>query len=339
MTTVRVLTSDVAPATGWDTVTLMAELLADVLEAELVRIPVQWATGRSARAASLLRRRRGSDITVVIAPDPGRLYDVAHWRGLLHPSAVTVGWVIDSFWTDRIPRVAGTHFDHLFVTDTEVVEEWRAATGVPVTCLPFGADVLRRGSSRHERTVDVQRVGRQPAAWEVDDRTTAEAAGRGLVMRGRVPFGTSADGNQRHLMAAMADTKFTLSFSNAVSPAPYTHPTREYLTGRWTDALASGAVVAGVPPDCAVAAELLWPGATLHLPPEDLHAGLAILEDAANAWSPAQAERNHAMALRRLDWRWRFAQLAEIVGVQTPTLRRELESLSGSIDASAGALD
>ena len=52
----RVLTSDVAPATGWDTVTLMAELLADVLEAELVRVPVQWATGRSARAVSLLRR-------------------------------------------------------------------------------------------------------------------------------------------------------------------------------------------------------------------------------------------------------------------------------------------
>jgi hypothetical protein len=47
---------------------------------------------------------------------------------------------------------------------------------------------------------------------------------------------------------ALARAKFVLAFSNRVHQAGYTHPEREYLTARWVDSLAHGAVIAGIAP-------------------------------------------------------------------------------------------
>ena len=49
-------------------------------------------------------------------------------------------------------------------------------------------------------------------------------------------------------MKILSKTKFALAFSNRVSPEGHTHPEWEYITGRWTDVLASGVSVAGIPP-------------------------------------------------------------------------------------------
>ena len=110
--------------------------------------------------------------------------------------------------------------------------------------------------------------------------------------------------NQASLMERLSRAKFTLSFSNAVSPASYTHPTREYLTGRWTDALASGAVVAGIAPACAATAELLWPAATLELATVDRADGDSAnrrcglrLEAADGARQPSQGAGTARLAL------------------------------------------
>src|SRR4051795_9364264 len=94
-----------------------------------------------------------------------------------------------------------------------------------------------------------------------------------------------ATANQTALMRRLAEVKFTLAFSNSVSPASYTHPTRQYLTGRWTDSLASGAVVAGILPDCDATDELLWPGATLDLGTTDRGLGIERLAAAVDSWT------------------------------------------------------
>ena len=49
-------------------------------------------------------------------------------------------------------------------------------------------------------------------------------------------------------MGVLSKTKFALAFSNRANPTMQTHPEREYITGRWTDSLASGSTVAGIPP-------------------------------------------------------------------------------------------
>jgi len=137
-------------------------------------------------------------------------------------------------------------------------------------------------------------------------------------------------------MDAMADTRLTLSFTNVVSPAPYTHPTRQYLTGRWLDALASGAVVAGAVPVCQASEELLWPEATVELPPSDLRAGVRGLSQVLEQWSPDVARFNYLRALERLDWRHRFASVASILGWGSATLETELDRLRSRVDEVRG---
>lgn len=133
-------------------------------------------------------------------------------------------------------------------------------------------------------------------------------------------------------MARIARAKFTLAFSNAVNPASYTHPTREYLTGRWTDSLAGGAIVAGVAPACGAAEALLWPGATLELETVDPAVGIERIAENVGRWTPRAASDNHREALRRLDWRWRFRELALSLGVQSDQLDAELEAVEAAAE-------
>jgi hypothetical protein len=115
-----------------------------------------------------------------------------------------------------------------------------------------------------------------------------------------------------------------LSFSNGVNPSVQTHPLREYITARWTDALANGATVAGVPPKTEVIDRLLWPEALLPLTTTNLDSGLDTIAIAARNWRPEDSAYNHAQALKRLDWRWRFKAIADVIGLQPKKLFQEL---------------
>ena len=317
---------------GWHPVTHMVRLLAELLSARLVVVPINRMANAGRRLAAPAPRRRGRGTCLVVAASPrhlGTLLRGDYWlRGYGH----VAGWVIDSFWVDRIPRVAREHFDQLFVADKEVIDVWKAATGLPVTWLPWGADVLRLGSGDPDRPIDLQRVGRQPPGWEDDDETGRLCAEAGLRFEGRFPMYDDPVASQTSLMERLSRVKFTLAFSNAVSPAAYTHPTREYLTGRWTDALACGAVVAGIAPACAATAELLWRGATLELSDTvDRAQGIQRIADAVSAWTPQTASDNHRRALQRLDWRWRFRELAASLSVESERLDAEIDALQAAL--------
>jgi hypothetical protein len=317
---------------GWHPVTALAELAAELLEARLVTVPADNLMRHAARLASGLPRHRGRGTCLVIASQPRQLFSLLQPPYLLRGYAQVAGWVIDSFWHERIPR--GTrirsHYDRLFVTDPDDLEPWSDATRLPVSCLPWGADVLRLGSDQPDRPVDLQRVGRQPAAWDDDLATDQLMRGLGLTFRSRPPMSETAGENQALLARTFSNAKFTLSFSNVVSPAGYTHPTREYLTARWTDALAAGAVVAGIRPKSAATRSLLWPEATLELPsaaptPEALQQ----LRKAVELWTPERARHNHRIARQNLDWRWRLQELAHTLNVQAPRLQAEITLLRG----------
>ena len=317
---------------GWHPITHMVRLLAELLDAELMTVAVSRPGNAWRRFAGLGPRRRGRETCLVVAAEPRHLNILLqgdYWRrGYAH----TAGWVIDSFWVDRIPAAARhrDHFDQLFVADKEVVGLWEDATGVPVRWLPWGSDVLRLGSGDGDRPVDLHRLGRQPQSWEDDEETRRACEAAGIRFEGRPPMRDDATANQAALMGGLARAKFVLAFSNAVSPASYTHPTRDYLTGRWTDSLASGVVVAGIAPQAAAARELLWPNATLELSTTDRARGIEQIVAAARSWDPELARDNHLQALRRLDWRWRFQELAGALEVQSEKLEVELELLASA---------
>ena len=318
---------------GWDTVTTLVTLASRLLGGEVTRFEGFPSAAR--KALSVAPRRTGGDDILLICPAPYALSFVLEFPELLRGHRRVVAWVIDSFWDDRIPRVARHrgHIDRLFVNDAEVVDSWSQQTGIETSALPFGADVLRHGTPGGDRPYDLQIVGRQPATWSAPDaRSAAEAAG--LRCAPAAPYlDNDPEGNQQGLRDSMSLSKFTLAFSNLAAPAAYTHPTRAYITGRWTEALAVGSVVAGIAPDCLAADRLFWPRATLELGTVERTPGLPILREAARGWTPELARHNYRMALERLDWRWRLRALADALGRPTPALDAELRELANLIAA------
>lgn len=324
---------------GWDTVTTMVDLAGELLCGTVHRLDGSTRPSVARRLLGRLPRRRGARDCLVVAPQPMQLSYLLGLRTLRGYRRI-VAWVIDSFWDDRIPQVAQGrgHFDHVCITDFELVRAWQERTKTPVSWLPFGADVLGHGAASGQRPVDLQMVGRQPSAWADEDVVAAAGRTRGVTVASHVPY-VDADpaANQQALRDAMGRAKFTLSFTNRLSPASYTHTSREYLTGRWTEALAVGATVAGVAPACHATDVLLWPEATLDLGRTDLADGMGIVAAAASEWTPARARLNHRMALERLDWRPRLRELASLLDREAPVLDAELARLDEAIASARAA--
>jgi hypothetical protein len=203
---------------------------------------------------------------------------------------------------------------------------------VPVDWLPWGSDVLRLGSDNADRPHDLLRLGRQPPSWEDDTATAVLCESMHLQFRGRPPYVDDPTEGQRALMNIMAQTKFTLSFSNLVNRAPQTHPHHAYITGRWTDALSAGAIVAGIPPRSDSVRALLWEDAMLDLGSVDRRRGLDVLVSAVRDWTPQRAKQNHLQSLQVLDWRWRFENIANVTGVRPHKLDTELILLRQTIN-------
>ena len=157
---------------GWGPITAMAGLTARLLQADLH--VVARRAGRLRRAATMLPRLRGSQALLVIAPVPEALDLITLAPGLRHRYGTVIGWVIDCWWTSRIPVSVrrGRLYDRLLVTEKEDVGPWRRATGLPVDWVPLGADVLgavhRRGGAGSYERADLDRAAERAGAAAVE---------------------------------------------------------------------------------------------------------------------------------------------------------------------------
>ena len=311
----------------------MARLAAELLNGELVVLQPGHPTLTDKVKGILFPRKRSRLSCLLICPSPvnlGSMLLVQDWR---KNYGRIVAWVYDSFWTNWIPPWvrASRLFDHVFVAEREDLNTWRQRLRAPVDWLPWGSDVLNLGSSNSSRQFDLLRFGRQPKEWS-DDQVNARACQSvGLNFHGRPPSFSDATDNERELMGMLSKTKFALAFSNRVSPEGHTHREREYITGRWTDALASGATVAGIPPRSESVQSLLWPEALLDIGTVDRTEGLKVITSAIREWTPEQARINYIRSLEIFDWRWRFKKLAEALDIHSPELDAELARLQSLI--------
>ncbi|KXJ53204.1 hypothetical protein [Cycloclasticus zancles] len=118
--------------------------------------------------------------------------------------------------------------------------------------------------------------------------------------------------------------KFILVFSNLKHISSYTHQTRAYLTGRWMDALACGAIVAGIVPSEPSIARLFWDGATLDLESTEIEKGLGVNEKELSNWTAEKATYNYKQSLECLYWRWRFIEIAKVFQITPKNLLNEI---------------
>ncbi len=319
----------VSQGRGWGPIHHLVGLAGQLLEAPVQRVtdPGGLSTTTRLKGMAPRLRRRGTHL-VVIASRPSQLGLLPELTGAYTGYDSVVGWVIDSFWTDEIPRITKSSlspYDRLFITDLELLDQWRSVTKVAVETLPWGADVL--GARPTATRIDLQRIGRQPGAWD-DDTTNDGHAGRcGLRYGGRPAFGNSAQDEYRSVHRALAQARAVLAFSNRAAPGTYTHPTRDYLTGRWTDALAHGCMVAGQTPRSQAAVNLIPAESVIDVPVDDVTAGMELIADHLRAAPADIGLRIRQAAARTLDWRHRIRVLADALDVHTATLTQALSDL------------
>ncbi|WP_289231246.1 hypothetical protein [Barrientosiimonas endolithica] len=240
-------------------------------------------------------------------------------------------WIIDSFWDELLPRFARHRntFDRLWVTDGELADRYGAATGVPTGWLPWGTDALQAQQDHDltaNRPVDVLRLGRQPRAWDDDDSNRAALSRVGMSYQGRFPLATDGSTNQRTVHDQLRRAKVVLASSSLDSPSAYRHPTRDYLSARFTDAVANGTLIAGSSPRCR-AADLLPSDALIPMDVSSLEVGLPALRAALETYDTGAPLRLSRHALRMLDWRHRIRIIADEFELNPATLDQELAQI------------
>lgn len=319
---------------GWAPVESMGNLLGMYLGVAPVKVNDKASLSKLTKILGALPRLSSQQkVAIVVACDPGQLNSIAQVRYITNRYSSIYGWVIDSFWDDRIPRIARSTstYTKIFVTDPDDVQAWQKNGVTNVGLLPWGTDVWgnfeERLSATGSKTTDLIRVGRQPTAWDNDELTSSLAYKQELIFEGRPGFGSSDKDSVRLLHEAFARAKAALAFSVRVSPTKYTHPTKDYVTARWLDALAWGCVVVGQKPQSAAADLLLWEGATVDINPHDMAQGMTEIKNALADYSPLVAERHVRLALEKFDWRHRFNELFAEIGYSSDKLTQELISM------------
>ena len=315
---------------GYHCVLHMARLAAELLNGELVVVPPRFPMLADKLSGIFLPRKGSRSSCLLICPSPADLNSILLVQNWRQTFSRIVAWVFDSFWTDWIPPWARASriFDHVFVTEREDLNTWRRMMHAPVDWLPWGSDVLNLGSSNPVRPIDLLRFGRQPKEWDDDLANARFCQSSGINFHGRPQSLSDATDNERGLMGTLSKTKFALAFSNRVSPGTQTHPKREYITGRWTDSLAAGATVAGIPPRSESVQSLLWPEALLDIGTVNQTEGLKVIDSMARAWTPDRAQLNYVKSLETLDWRLRFKTLAQALDAHPLQLDTELARLT-----------
>ena len=340
-----VIFDGISKSDGWIPVKLMVSLCTELFDAPRVELDPKTPFPKIRKILSVFQSRtRNKDkpdalFITARAADIWALYRVPDWKNGYNRIYL---WVIDSFHVESIPKSFNRqHFDGIFITSGNDLALYKDQVHNNTQFLGWGADVLGKGSSNADRANDILRIGRQPDGWDDDSVTVKAFAQHGINYHGRPqPASVKRGRGCDDAINACVKSKYLIAQSNLVDNSTYTHPTKEYITGRWTDALASGCIVAGVQPktDYAYAA-LLWPEATVEFESADLDYGITRLRKELKNWSPALSKLNYLRSLQRLDWRWRLLDIARELNLNFPKLNSSIAELKIKIEQAEAALN
>jgi len=328
---------------GWMPIQALALLAARVFQSDVRPVRTQRSSRLNLFRHLLLgagARRRADCGALVFSDRGGVLATFAREPDLFRQYGSVAVYICDSFWPEafRYPRLM-QQFDLVVRMCSHDGDFYRKWAGDRALYLPFGVDALARGGWDGARDIDVLRVGRQPGQWDDDDRAAAIFAEAGITYHGRPPFVEGHEAGMVSLFSYYRRAKFTIAHTNLISAHGSTHPTKDYITARWTDSAASGTTVVGVQPKTDSAMQdLLWPEGLVHLESVEPEHVVERVRDALEAWTPERARLNYVNALERLDWRWRLREIARRLDWPTAVLDAELEQLTKTAQAERAAM-
>lgn len=255
------------------------------------------------------------------------LHSIPHWRERFD---IVCAYVMDAHGGyDRPPRGRPSRFahalsrlDHLFIPMSGNLGDFPAYYGLQASMVPYACDVLKWGKNRVDRHIDVIGYGRQN--WE-HSRALAKAFNAPESPRmyhhtdclSRIEVANHEE--QRALFwKTLQRCKIALAY-DPLKTTPERFPF-SILTQRWLECATAGCLIVGSRPTCPEADEYLdWPDATVELPAskDDLIPFIeTLLADTERL--TASHQRNYLQALQRHDWRHRFAQMLDTLGLPPP---------------------
>lgn len=317
---------------GWAPVWQMAKLLHTYTDGNFVVIDPAFSQKNTTKFLGLFPRiKRSNDKScIVIVSDPGISNSILKIPEIFYKYKNIYLWVIDSFWSDRIPRIVkkGKLFDRCFVMDEEDLLDWSKQVSTPLGVMPWGVDVLGIDpASLLSKENDVVRAGRQPDAWSNNDINVKYFSEISLSYVGNPKSSGGKYNSEKTLEKVLESSKFFLAFNNLVSPANYTHPIKTYLTSRWVKGISYGALMLGAVPVSATAKKLIPDWGHVEISPTAQDDARATILRAYKEWDSSIPIKLHAHACRNLDWRYRFAQIFSDIGFKSEALEHDLKLL------------
>lgn len=230
--------------------------------------------------------------------------------------------------------------DHLFVALPELVTPLRQKFGIPVSLLPFAADVLGQGSRQQKRGIDVTSFGRMPMEYHQhlvkafnhpgSSRLYYRFSARQEVMFPSLPYEERLDREAINTFYhILRNTKILLAFDTIVPNQPRKFP-ESFITFRWFDGIATGCILVGKRPITPLMNELFdWEDSSIEIP-DSPQQSPEFIEELLRQEQRMQriSQANYFQSVCKHDWRFRIqAMLEEAQLPPAATLLEELQHL------------
>ena len=269
------------------------------------------------------------------------LASIRNWRSRfdLVYAYISDAWLEDAersqpTWRRRLSRYWSilASLDHLFIPVGGSTAGLARHYGIPVSMLPMACDVLRFGSNRTSRAIDVMGYGRQhPTHGQILARTfNAPESQRIYYHTDHTGIGDVFDftAHRQLFWKLLGQSKLALAY-DALAVNTRKFPC-SFVGQRWFECVTAGCLIIGRRPACAEMNDLFpWRDSTIEVP--DAEADLVdfvevLLADRSRL--EAAHRRNYYHALGSHDWRHRIATIHDILALKYPDpLNRQLETI------------
>jgi hypothetical protein len=323
----------------WDTVFELENIIVQSCNAQLLipsaRDLMEWSSGLPSLANRIVRKAMKSTTGMYQLPplpelsnkpnvlltigisgaDIDILSSIPNWRQRFD---VVIAYVFDS-WAPEIYSKNVYNLDHLFVALPDVIDLLKARFGIPVSVIPFGADVLgdltsfgRIPENYHSAFLNkFNRPGSEQIYYKSTPRKSQDFP--------KLPYEKRKDEEDTQLLFhTLRHSKITLAFDTlypGMRQFPYS-----FVTLRWFYGAATGGAIVGKRPTTPVMNELFdWEDSTIELPDEPQKSVEFIeelLQDTQRLHSIYR--RNYVESLARHDWRYRIQNMLEKFQIPLP---------------------